>query len=420
VIAPFTLLGYSEDQALHLQCAKAWLADKVAQVQGPWREPVLRGTEKLRIAYVSSDFGAHPVGYQLAALLEQHDRAGFEVHGVSLGADDGSDIRARLVGACDRFHDVRLMNDRDAAALLRELEIDIAVDLNGHTQYGRIGLFARRAAPVQVNWLGYPSTTGLAAMDYVIADAQVLPLADQLHYSEKIVHLPDSFFAPGDPPLAATPPERQDEGLPEGGVIFCCLHQSWKISETVFGVWMRLLQQVPGSVLWLADHPPDVRTRLEQEAQASGVEAGRLVWAKRSDRGRHLARLGLADLMLDTLPYNAHATASDALWAGVPVVTCKGEAFAGRVASSLLHAAGLPELVTASLADYESLALALALDGNARGALREKLIRNRARTPFFDSARHTQMMEAAYRQMWRNAQSGAPAKGFALTLEAAL
>jgi protein O-GlcNAc transferase len=420
VIAPFTLLGFSEDQALHLRCAKAWLADKAAQPQAPWREALPREHGKLRIAYVSSDFGAHPVGYQLAALLEQHDRAGFEVHGVSLGADDGSDIRARLVGACDRFHDVRLMNDRDAAALLRELEIDITIDLNGHTQYGRPGLFARRPAPVQVSWLGYPSTTGLAAMDYVIADAQALPLADQLHYSEKIVHLPDSFFAPGDPPLAATQPERREEGLPEDGVVFCCLHQSWKISEALFGVWMRLLQLVPGSVLWLADHSPDVRARLEQAARVSGVEAGRLVWAKRSDRGRHLARLGLADLMLDTLPYNAHATASDALWAGVPVVTCRGEAFAGRIASSLLHAAGLPELVTASLADYESLALALALDGEARGALREKLIRNRAGTPFFDSARHTQMMEAAYRQMWRNAQSGDPAKGFALTLEAAL
>jgi predicted O-linked N-acetylglucosamine transferase (SPINDLY family) len=233
------------------------------------------------------------------------------------------------------------------------------------------------------------------------------------------VHLPDSYFAPGDPPPAAAPPERQEECLPDDGVVFCCFHQSWKISETLFGVWMRLLQQVPGSVLWLADPSPDTRARLEQEALARGVEAGRLVWAKRAARGHHLARLGLADLMLDTLPYNAHATASDALWAGVPVITCKGEAFAGRVASSLLHAAGVPELVTTTMADYESLALALALDGDGRGALREKLVGNRAGTPFFDSARHARMMEAAYRQMWRNAQSGAPAKGFALTLEVA-
>jgi len=420
VIAPFTLLGYSDDPALHLACARAWLADKGAQGQKSWIGPVSRGHEKLRIAYVSSDFGDHPVAYQLAALLEQHDRADFEIHGVCLGVDDGSAIRARLIKACDQFHDVHLMSDQDASALLRRLEIDIAVDLNGHTQYARPGLMAGRPAPVQVNWLGYPATTGSSSMDYVLADARALPLTDQPLYSERIVHLPDSYFAPGDPPSATPAPTRQDEGLPDSAVVFGCFNQSWKIGEALFDVWMRLLQEIPASVLWLKDHPADVKARLEQHARSCGVDSSRLVWAKRRARERHLARLALADLMLDTLPYNAHATASDALWAGVPVVTCAGQAFAGRVASSLLDAAGLRELIAQTLADYESLALKLARDPQRRAALRETLVRNRGHAPFFDSRRHTRMMEAAFRQMWRHAQSGAAPKGFAVTLEAAL
>lgn len=416
VIAPFTLLGYSDDPALQLACAKAWLVDKGAEGRA-WRESVARGHQKLRIAYVSSDFGDHPVGHHLAALLEQHDRAAFELHGVSLGGDDGSAVRARIAKACDHFHDVHLMSDREAAALLRQLEIDIAVDLNGHTQYARPGLFAARPAPVQVNWLGYPATTGSASIDYVIGDAVVSPLADQPYYSEMIAQLPDSYFAPGDPPPAASPPSRQEEGLPQGGMVFCCFNQSWKIGEALFDTWMRLLRQVPHSVLWLKQHPAQVRAQLSEAAQSRGVEANRLVWARRASQQDHLARLALADLMLDTLPYNAHATASDALWAGVPLVTCAGKAFPGRVAASLLQAAGLPELVTDNLAGYESLALKLGRDPQMRHALREKLVRNRTQMPFFDSARHARMMEAAYRQMWRNAQGG-DAKGFTITLQA--
>jgi protein O-GlcNAc transferase len=341
-----------------------------------------------------------------------------EIHGVCFGADDGSAIRARLIEACDQFHDVRLMSDHEAAALLRRLEIEIAVDLNGYTQYARPGLMAARPAPVQVNWLGYPSTTGSSSMEYIIADAGVLPLLDQPQYSEMIVHLPDSYFAPGDPPRDAAVPLRQDEGLPSDAVVFGCFNQSWKIREALFDVWLRLLQEIPASVLWLKDHPPEVKARLEQHARSCGVDSSRLVWAKRATRERHLARLALADLMLDTLPYNAHATASDALWAGVPVVTCKGAGFPGRVGYSLLNAAGLPELITPTLAAYESLALELARDPQRRVALREALARNRGHMPFFDSRRHARMMEAAFRQMWRRAQSGAAPNGFAVTLEA--
>ena len=418
VIAPFTLLGYSDDPALQLQCAMAWLVDKDIKGDGAWQEQARHAHAKLRVAYISSDFGAHPVGFQIASLLENHDRSAFEIHGVSIGSSDGSNVRARLISACDHFHDVCSMSNRDALTFLRQFEFDIAVDLNGHTQNARPNLFAARVAPVQVNWLGYPSTTGLTSMDYLIADANALPLAQQLHYSERIVHLPDSFFAPGNSFLDIGVASRLEEGLPEAGVVLCCFNQSWKIREELFDIWMTLLKKVPGSVLWLKDHPLNVRLRLEQEAHSRGVNKDRLIWARRSDRNCHLARLKLADIVLDTLPYNAHATASDALWAGVPIVTCLGATLAGRVASSLLYAAGLSELVTQTLADYENLALILARDPVARENLREKMTSNRALMPFFDCKRHVRMMEAAYRQMWRNNRNGAASKGFEITLQA--
>jgi protein O-GlcNAc transferase len=411
VISPFTLLGYSADASLHLQCAKIYLKDKGAACRN-----MPRGShrhEKLRIAYVSSDFGDHPVAHQIVDLLERHDRALFEIHGISLGPDDGSDIRARLMQATDRFHDVQAMHDRDAAGLMRQLEIDIAVDLNGHTQDARPGLFAGRAAPVQVNYLGYPATIGSTCMDYILADPVVAPLRDQPFYTEAIVHLPDSYFASARPSL---PPSlaRRDAGLPETGVVFCCFNQNWKITALVFDVWMRLLREVSGSVLWLRECAQGPRSNLQREAEARGVAADRLIFAGKADRDRYLARLQLADMVLDTLPYNAHATASDALWAGVPVITCAGQAFAGRVAASLLQAAGLAELVTASLADYESLALTLARDPGALASLREKLARNRVTAPLFDTDRTRRNIEAAYRRMWEIAARGGPPAPFAV------
>jgi predicted O-linked N-acetylglucosamine transferase (SPINDLY family) len=366
----------------------------------------------LRIAYVSADFCAHPVAHQIVDLLEQHDRTAFEIHGVSLGPDDGSPIRARLVQATDHFHDVRPMNDRAVIRLLRGLEIDIAVDLTGHTQNGRPGLFAGRAAPIQVSYLGYPGTAGSACMDYILADAIVAPTSDQPFYSEAIVHLPDSYFVSDSRRAVSSAPARRDCGLPETGVVFCCFNQNWKITAAVFDVWMRLLHAVPGSVLWLRDCSPPARSNLQREAATRGIADERLIFADRVDFAQHLARLPLADMVLDTLPYNAHATASDALWAGVPVVTCMGQAFAGRVAASLLHAAGVAELVTTTLDDYESLALNLARDPGALASLKDRLVRGRAMAPLFDTARTTRHIEGAYQQMV--AQCGVTPAGFAV------
>jgi protein O-GlcNAc transferase len=284
---------------------------------------------------------------------------------------------------------------------MRRLEIAIAVDLGGYTQGARPEIFARRAAPVQVNYLGWPATSGSRCLDYVIADAVVAPRAEQEAYSEAIVHLPGSFFPAGPAPHRGPAPSRQEAGLPEGGLVFGCFHQTWKMREELFEVWMRLLQQVDGSVLWLSAQPAEVRRRLEQEAENRGVMKDRLVWAPEASFEQHGARLQLADMLLDTLPYNAHASAADALAAGVPVITCRGESFAGRVAASLLEAAGLGEMVTEDLAGYEQAALALARDPEALAAAKASVAAGQA--ALFDIERYTRKLEAAYLQMWEQA-----------------
>lgn len=413
VVSPFILLGYGADAALQLRCTQIYLKDMGVQCREGAR-PGPYSHDRIRIAYVSSDFGDHPVSHQLARLIEGHDRSQFEISGISLGTDDGSAVRARLLKAFDHFTDARLMQERDIAELMRAREIDIAVDLNGYTQNGRPGIFAHRAAPVQVNYLGYPATSGSACMDYILADAVVAPFADQPVYSEAIVHLPGSYFVQDKGRTLPAPLARPDADLPGTGLVFCCFNQSWKLTAPLFDIWMRLLREVGGSVLWLRDAGDTARANLRREAHARAIDPDRLVFAGSADWNQHMARLQLADIFLDTLPYNAHATVSDALWAGVPVVTCKGESFAGRVGASLLLAAELPELVTASVVQYEALALKLARDPAALAALREKLVRNKAKAPLFDTDRSRRNLEAAYRRMTELAQRGEPPASFSV------
>jgi predicted O-linked N-acetylglucosamine transferase (SPINDLY family) len=414
VVSPFIMLGYRADASLQLRCTQAYLKDKGAQCRDGAR-PGPYCHDRIRIAYVSPDFGDHPVSHQLVELLERHDRSRFEITAVSLGPDDGSAVRARLLKSFDHWIDGRLMQDCDIAERMRESEIDIAVDLAGHTQNGRPEIFAHRAAPVQVNYLGYPATSGSACMDYILVDAVVAPLTDQSAYSEAIVHLPNSYFVTDSARSIPAPADRREAGLPQNGTVFCCFNQSWKITAPLFDVWMRLLREIPDSVLWLRDAGDAVRANLRREAQARGIDADRLVFTGSVGFDQHMARLQLADIFLDTLPYGAHATASDALWAGVPVVTCKGETFAGRVAASLLLAAGLPELVTGTLAEYEVVALKLAQGPAALAALRDKLARNKAKAPLFDTDRSRRNLEAAYRRMVELAGRGAPPASFSVT-----
>jgi protein O-GlcNAc transferase len=420
VVYPFVLLGYSDDAALHLAGARRFIQDRIGVPPRPlWRGGTWRN-DRIKLAYVSADFRAHPVAHLIAELFDLHDRSRFEVIGVSLGPDDGSDMRARLITAFDRFHDVRTTPDRAAARLLNELRTDIVVDLSGYTMGCQPEILAFRPAPIAVNYLGYPGTMGIDFIDYIIADPIVLPFDRAPCYAEKIVHLPDCYQANDRKrAIAAATATRAEAGLPARGFVFCCFNNAWKISPAMFDLWMRLLKAVDGSVLWLLHDLKEAEANLRREAAARGVDPARLVFAGRMPLDEHLARHRLADLFLDTLPYNAHTTASDALWAGLPVLTCRGESFAGRVAASLLDAVGLADLVTPSRDEYEVLALKLASDAPLLAGVKRRLERNRLQYPLFDSARFCRHIETAYATMWERWQRGeSPASFSVAPLEA--
>jgi predicted O-linked N-acetylglucosamine transferase (SPINDLY family) len=325
-------------------------------------------------------------------------------------------MRARLEAAFERFVDAAELGDLEVARLVRDLEVDIAVDLSGITEGARPGVFARRLAPVQVNYLGCAATMGEAHWDYILADRFVIPEDSRRAYAEQVVELPDSFMVNDDRrQISELVPSRAQAGLPEHGFVFCCFNNAYKITPEVFDVWMRLLRQIEGSVLWLSSAHAAGAANLRREAEKRGVAGDRLVFAPKVARNEdHLARIRLADLFVDTLYYNAHVTAADALWAGVPVLTCSGATFASRVAGSLLQAVGLPELITGSLADYEALALRLAREPERLAALRQKLARHRTTLPLFDTARFARHVEAAYLAMWERSRRGEPPCGFAV------
>lgn len=398
IMSPFLFLGFSGDPALQRRCAQ----NAIAEMGLPSMPPLWRGEryhhDRLRIGYLSADYCQHPVALLIAELIERHDRSRFEVLGFSTGPDDASAIRGRMAKAFDAFHDMRSRGAHEIAALIRRLEVDILVDLTGHTEGDHFAILNYRPAPVQVNWLGYPGTDGAVSLDYILADRIVAPPGDEEFFSEKIIRLPDSYFPTAYEPTPPAP-SRAGAGLPDSGFVFASFNNAWKITRSVFAAWLRLLNAVPGSVLWLLDANDAFRENLRLAASAAGVEPGRLIFAARTDADSHLARQQLADLMLDTSPYNGHMTSSDALWTGVPLVTVLGTAFAGRVAASQLQAAGLPELITRSLADYEALALALAQDPARLAALRAKLAAARATARLFDADAMRQNIENALMAM---------------------
>jgi predicted O-linked N-acetylglucosamine transferase (SPINDLY family) len=364
---------------------------------------------RLRVGYFSADFQNHATAYLMAELFEQHDASSFDVTAFSFGSDTEDAMQQRLRAGFHRFIDVRHRTDQEVAALARELEIDIAVDLKGFTKDFRTGIFACRAAPIQVNYLGYPGTMGADYIDYIVADPILIPEADQLHYAEKIVWLPDSYQVNDTRRrIADETPTRAEAGLPPDGFVFCCFNQSLKITSAVFDGWMRILGRVSGSVLWLL-HDNDVAVaNLRRAATQRGVDANRLVFAPRQALPEHLARHRLANLFLDTVPCNAHTTASDALWAGLPVLTRTGATFAGRVAASVVNAVGLADLIVTTQDAYEAKAIALATDPDALTAVRQTLARNRLTAPLFHTARFTTHLEAAYRAMVARYQAGLP------------
>ena len=402
---PFSFLAASASAEEQRRCARAYLLDKFPRPAAP-ALPAWPARPRIHLAYVSADFQNHPSMHLMAGLFERHDHARFEISAISLGPDSDHPMRQRVARCFDGFVDARSMTDDQVAGLMREMKVDIAIDLNGYTQGGRPGIFALRAAPLQVSYLGYPGTLGADFIDYLLADAHVIPPAQRTHYSEAIACLPGCYQATDDSRVPDPAPlSRAAAGLPEAGFVFCCFNNNYKITPAFFTVWMRLLAAVPGSVLWLLQDNEAAGRNLRAEAALRGIDPARLVFAARVDAALHLARHRLADLFLDTLPYNAHTTASDALWMGLPLLSCRGEAFAARVASSLLLELGLPELVTDSLEDYEHRALALARSPAELQRVKDRLVRAGPASGVFDTARFARRIESAFEQMWRRSQA---------------
>jgi len=413
LIEPFSFSAFSASAADQLICAQTYVDDRCPASPTPlWTGERYRH-EKIRVAYVSADFHSHPMAFLMAGLFEQHDRSRFETIAISFGPRKQGEMRRRLENAFDRFIDVEDKSTGAIAQLIRDLEIDIAIDRKGYTEDARPGIFALRPAPVQAAWLAYPGTVGATYMDYILADRFVIAEDQQQYYSENVVYLPDTYQANDSKrPIAEHTPSRAEVGLPEQGFVFACFNNNYKITPQMFDIWMRLLGRVEGSVLWLLESNAAAARNLRREAERRGMAPERLVFAPRTKNEDHLARHRLADLALDTLPFNAHTTTSDALWAGLPVVTCLGTTFAGRVAGSLLNADGLPELITNSLEEYETLALELARDMDALAAVKSKLARNRLTHPLFDTDRMRRHVEAAYEAMYQRHRRGEPAAGF--------
>ncbi len=403
-VAPFSLLSLEDAPERHRQRAERFAADRFRVIDGgPLRAQAAAG-RRLRIGYFSADFYEHAMMHLMARLFELHDRREFEVHLFSYGPPVHDAMRRRVSAAADMFHDVHALSDAEVAMQARKLGLDIAVDLSGYTRHSRLGIFAQRAAPTQVSYLGYPGTTGAPFIDYMLADRVIIPEADRRYYSERIVYLPYCYqINDNTRAISERPMSRAEMGLPEQAIVLCCFNNSFKIGREEFGIWMRMLLRSPGSVLWLLRANETAEQNLRREAVRCGVDSSRLIFADRVPLSEHLARHRLADLFVDTFHYNAHTTASDALWAGLPLVTRMGRGFAARVAASLLQAIGLPELVTDSSQDYERLVCELISDSKRLADVRERLAVNRDRTPLFDTQATTRELERIFTHLHRSA-----------------
>ena len=400
-VRPLFFLTVADDPAAQRACASMYAERHYGSFSAAPFPPPQPTKQKIRLAYVSGDLRDHAVSYLTAGLFGRHDRERFEVIAISLRPPQDSAIGRRIRAGVDEFLDVSSMSDEHIVSRMRQLGVDIAIDLSGYTGAGRTAIFARRAAPVQVNYLGFPATMGSPFMDYIIADDFLIPPHARDHYAEQVVYLPHCFQANDDGrEIDQTTPSRRDQGLPERGLVFCSFNNIAKLNPVFFDAWLRLLADVPESVLWLVGDNDWAEENLRRGARAQGISPERLTFARKLPYAAHLARLGLADLCLDSLPFNAGTTASDALWAGVPILTCAGSAFAARMAGSLLRTIGLPELVTYSMEDYEALGLRLARDAALLATYRARLAANRLASPLFDTARFCRDIESAYTSMW--------------------
>jgi predicted O-linked N-acetylglucosamine transferase (SPINDLY family) len=406
VISPFALLSLVDSPSLQRKCAEIWVREQCAPRVQLASLPQYPRREKIRIGYFSADFRNHAVAALAAELFELHDRSRFELTAFSLGPDTRDELRTRVETAFDRFLPVRGKSDHDIAALARQLQIDIAIDLGGYTQDARSRILALRAAPIQASYLGYLGTMGGQFMDYLIADPVLVPPESRMHYAERIAYLPSYQVNDSKRPRPESSFARAELGLPPSGFVFCCFNGSHKITPECFSSWMRILAATPDSVLFLLASSETVRVHLRCEARARGIDPERLIFGGPLPFGRYLARYQAADLFLDTTPYNAGTTASDALWAGLPVLTYPGESFSARMAASLLTAAGLPELIATNHSDYERLAVELAADRHRLAALKSRMASKLEQNPLFDASAITRNLEGLYERMYERYHAG--------------
>jgi len=415
---PFPILAITDDPAVQHTAAQAFVRHSIGIAYPALWNGESYKHRRIKLAYFSFDLREHPAARLIVDLIERHDRSQFEVFAVSSGPDDKSPLRRRVSQACDHFIDVRPLADAAIAQRLRALEIDILVDLDGHTEGSRSRALAWRPVPAQVAYLGYPATMGADFIDYAIVDRTVVPEAQQPFFSEKLIYLPDCFqVSDSNRPAPLAPPPRAKLGLPDNALVFCCFNNSYKITAALFDVWMRLLAAVPGSVLWLVADNRWAEANLMHEARRAGIDPARLIFAPRVDYASYLGHQLAADLFLDTFPYNGGATCNDALWCGLPVITCSGSSYASRMAGSLLKAIGMPELVTDSLAQYEDLALAVARSPARRASLKGQLAHNKTRTALFDTERFCRNVEAAFGEIWRVSEAGEQPSSFSIEPE---
>lgn len=405
-IVPFDLLSLTDSPDILLNATKIWSQDNYSKIPTYVAgKPAKK--EKIRIGYFSADFGIHPVSFLSVELFELHDRSQFETFAFSFGNQPDSYMLNRIRGAFDHFIDVKDKTDQEIASLARELGIEIAVDLGGHTTNARTSVFAYRAAPIQINYLGYAGTMGTAFHDYIIADKTVLPESHLPFYTEKVAYLPNSYMVDDSKRVASsTEITRRELGIPDHAFVFCCFNNDFKLNEQVIHSWSNILLNTPNSVLWLSENNAFFKANLHSQLQGRGIDPARLIFAKRVEAmPDHLARLRLADLFLDTHPYNAHASAVDSLKAGIPVITLLGNSFAARVAASLLKAIALPELITHSQSEYESLAIDLATHPEKIDDLKKRLLTHSRTQPLFDTALYAKHIEAAFKQMYARYQA---------------
>ena len=402
-VSPFQVFSLEDVPERHQLRSELYARENFRQKPLPLPGMPSKKPDKLRIGYFSTDYGEHPVAYLIAKVLEQHNRNEFEVFGYSLHGNQQDELRQRLVDSFDRFVDVQKLSNKDVALKARQDGIDIAIDLNGYTQNSRTKIFAYRAAPIQINYLGFPGTTGADFMDYIVADRHVIPPENQKYFNEKILYLPNTYMPTDNGrELSEKHMTRRDMGLPEDAFVFCCFNNNYKITGLEFDIWMRLLNNVEGSVLWLRQSNEWSELNIKKEAQRRKVDPERVVFAGRIPIAEHLARQRLADLFIDTFSFNAHTTATEALWASLPVVTKTGQGFAARVAGSLLNSVGLPELITKNEHDYEMLILELATNPSKLSKVRKKLAANLLEQPLFDTEQYTKHLEDGYKQAYQN------------------